>query len=143
MVGHQRLENFSGLIREQVRQLRTPRVHLVGAVDDADLAAMFGVSSAVVCASEHEGFCMPLVEAMVFDTPIIARACAAISETVGDAGLLLPESHGPTLFAEAVAEMLSNRPVRDELVARGRRRVTELEARSPGVAMVEALCEVV
>jgi glycosyltransferase involved in cell wall biosynthesis len=143
MVGHQRLANFSGLIREQMRQLRTSGVRLVGAVDDADLAAMFRVSSAVVCASEHEGFCLPLVEAMTFDTPIIARACAAIPETVGDAGLLLPESHGPTLFAEAVAELLSNRPARDELAARGRRRVVELETRAPGVAMLGALAEVV
>jgi glycosyltransferase involved in cell wall biosynthesis len=143
LVGHQRLERYSRAIREQVQELNLDRVHVVGAVDEPDLVAMFRSADAVVTASEHEGFCLPLLEAMTFERPIVARACAAIPETVGDGALLLPPDHGPAFFAEAVTEMLANGPLRRELVAGGRRRLAELENRPPDVAVVEALLEVV
>ena len=90
-------------------------------------------------ASEHEGFCLPLVEAMRFGKPIVARSCAAIPETVGDAGLLLPEAAGPCLYAEAVAELVSNRSLQDQLAARGRERVTALDAAAADAVLVDAL----
>src|SRR5258708_36878153 len=110
LVGHQRLERYTGAIREQVQELTLGGVHVVGAVDEPDLAAMSRSADAVVTASEHEGFCLPLLEAMTFEKPIVARACAAIPETVGDAAFLLPPDQGPVLFAEAVTELLSNEP---------------------------------
>ncbi len=143
LVGHQRLERYARAIREQVQELNLSDVHVVGAVDEADLAAMFRSADAIVTASEHEGFCLPLLEAMTFETPIVARACAAIPETVGAAALLLPPDEGPVLFAEAVTELLSNEPLQRELVAGGRRRLAELERCPPDAALVEALLEVV
>jgi L-malate glycosyltransferase len=143
LVGHQRLEGYTRAIREQVQELNLAGVHVVGAVDEADLVAMFRSADAVVTASEHEGFCLPLLEAMTFEKPIVARACAAIPETVGDGALLMPPDQGPVLFAEAVTEMLANAPVREKLVEGGRRRLRELEQRPPDVAVVEALLEVV
>ena len=143
LVGHQRLERYNRAIREQVLELNLPGVHVVGAVDEADLSAMFHSADAVVTASEHEGFCIPLLEAMTFEKPILARSCAAIPETVGDAALLVPEYEGPAYFAEAAAELLSDANLRDRLVAGGRRRLAELEHHPPDVAVVEALLEVV
>lgn len=143
LVGHQRLERYSRAIREQVQELNLAGVHVVGAVDEADLVAMYRSADAVVTASEHEGFCLPLLEAMTFEKPIVARACAAIPETVGEGAFLLPPDQGPVLFAEAVAEMLSNEPVRRKLVEGGRRRLDELERHPPDAALVEALLEVV
>ncbi len=143
LVGHQRLERYARAIREQVQELNLASVHVVGPVDEPDLAAMFRSADALVTASEHEGFCLPLLEAMTFDTPIVARACAAIPETVGDAALLLPPDQGPAFFAEAVTEMLSNEPLQQDLIAAGRRRLVEVERRPPDAAVVEALLEVV
>ena len=97
----------------------------------------------VVTASEHEGFCIPLLEAMTFEKPIVARAFAAIPETVGDAALLIPPGDGPALFAEAVTELLGHDDLRDQLVAGGRRRLEEIEGHPPDVAVVEALLGVV
>jgi glycosyltransferase involved in cell wall biosynthesis len=143
LVGHQRLSRYNRAIREQIQELNLAGVHVVGAVDEADLAAMFRSADVFVTASEHEGFCIPLVEAMAFETPIVARASAAIPETVGDAGLLVPPDQGPELFAEAVAETLANETLRADLVAGGQRRLAELESCSPQTAMLEALLEVV
>ena len=142
LVGHHRLERYARAIREQVRELQLTGVHVVGPVDDADLVAMFRSSSAVVSASEHEGFCIPLVEAMAFERPVLARACAATPETVGDAALLLPPYAGPSLYAEAMCELLANTTLQQDLVERGRRRVAELERATPEAHVLEALLEV-
>jgi glycosyltransferase involved in cell wall biosynthesis len=143
LVGHHRQERYARAIRDQIRELHLGKVHLVGPVDDADLVAFFQASSAVVTASEHEGFCLPLLEAMTMDKPIIARAYAAIPETVGDAALLLPAHAGPSLYAEATTELLANKALQDHLIARGRARVAELEQHTPDAAIVETLLQVV
>jgi glycosyltransferase involved in cell wall biosynthesis len=64
-----------------------------------------------------------LLEAMSFDVPVIARRYAAIPETMGDAGLLLPADAGPLLVAEAMDELIGSEPLRAELIRRGRRQV--------------------
>jgi L-malate glycosyltransferase len=143
LVGHQRLERYARAVREQVQELNLDHVHVVGAVDEPDLAALFRSADAIVTASEHEGFCLPLLEAMTFDKPIVARACAAIPETVGDAAFLLPPERGPIFFAEAVAEVLANEPLRRAFAEGGRRRLAELERCPPDEAVIEALLEVV
>jgi glycosyltransferase involved in cell wall biosynthesis len=143
LVGHNRLERYTRAVREQIQELYLAGVHVVGPIDEPDLAAFFRSADVVVTASEHEGFCIPLLEAMSFEKPIVARACAAIPETVGDGALLLPPDEGPTLFAEALAELLAQEPLRRELVANGTRRLQELERRPPDVEIVEALLEVV
>jgi glycosyltransferase involved in cell wall biosynthesis len=127
-VGHQRLRQYANAVRQQVAELNLPRVYLLGAVSEGDLCAIYRAATVVVSASEHEGFCLPLVEAMTFEKPIIARGCAAIPETVGDAGLLLAPQHGPTMFAEATAELLANNALREYLVRRGKERVAELQS---------------
>ncbi len=143
LVGHQRLDRYTRAIKEQVLELNLSNIHLVGPVGEAELVALFRSADAIVTASEHEGFCLPLLEAMAFEKPIIARACAAVPETVGDAAFLLPADKGPVLFAEAVTEVLSNEPVRRQLVDAGSRRIAELERRPPSVEFVESLLEVV
>jgi glycosyltransferase involved in cell wall biosynthesis len=143
LVGHQRLPGYARAIRDQVRELNVLGIHLVGAVDDADLAAMFTSASVVVTASEHEGFCLPLVEAMRFGKPVLARSCAAIPETVDGAGLLLPEDAGPALFAEAMDELVANEALQRELAARGHERVSALDAAAADSVIVDALLEVV
>lgn len=142
LVGHQHIASYARIIEQQVREL-TVDVHIVGHVDDADLAAMYRSAVAVVSASEHEGFCVPLVEAMTFETPVIARSFGAIPETVGDGGLLLPPEPGPTLFAEAVVAVVHEHALRAELVACGRRRLAELSAGSPDAEILEVLLEAV
>ena len=142
LVGHHRLPAYTTAIREQIRELSVD-VHLVGPVEDDELVAMYQAASAVVSASEHEGFCLPLVEAMAFGKPIIARACAAVPETVGDAALLVPAPESPAFFAEAVAELLNNPALGTELVQRGDARLRELRGGATGAAFADALLEAV
>lgn len=94
-------------------------VEFAGSVDDDGLARAYAESDCFVCLSDHEGYCVPLIEAMAASLPIVAFAAGAIPETVGSAGLLLDEKH-PSLVAEAIVEVLQN-PGLGSHIAAGRR----------------------
>ncbi len=64
------------------------RFWFTGPVPDEDLAAYYRWADAYVSLSEHEGFCVPLVEAMATDVPVLAYAAGAVPETLGGAGVL-------------------------------------------------------
>jgi glycosyltransferase involved in cell wall biosynthesis len=96
-------------------------VVFTGSVSDESLKAYYSLADAFVTASEHEGFCVPLVEAMSMELPIAAFASTAIPETLGDAGLAWPE-RDPFLIAESIDLILSESSIRTALAKRGRRR---------------------
>lgn len=129
LVGHQRLAPYRRAVRRQISELGVVSVDLTGPVDDDFLAALYRTADVVVSASEHEGFCLPLIEAMSFGVPVVARAFAAVPETVGDAGILLPPGRGPAFMAEVLAELLSDTALQEDLARRGRDRVVDLWGR--------------
>ena len=63
------------------------RFIFTGPVPDVELAAYYRASSVYVSLSEHEGFCVPLVEAMAMDVPVLAYSAAAVPDTLGGAGV--------------------------------------------------------
>jgi len=101
-------------------------VHFAGSVDDASLLAYYRAATAFVSLSEHEGFGVPLLEAMRFRLPVVAYDAGAIGETVGDAGVLLRERDLPET-AEAAAMVGERVELREALVAAGERRVLDFD----------------
>jgi glycosyltransferase involved in cell wall biosynthesis len=93
-------------------------VHLHGSVPPGALAAHYRAADAFVCLSEHEGFCVPLLEAWHHRRPVVAFAAAAIPETLSGAGVMLP-SKSPATVAAAVQRVLTDAPLRDRIVAAG------------------------
>jgi len=94
-------ERYHEQLMRLLADIDLPHVVMPGAVDLNQLAAFYSVADVFCTMSEHEGFCAPLLEAMFFDVPVLARAAAAVPETMDGAGVLLQELN----FAEA-AEML-------------------------------------
>lgn len=82
-------------------------VLLTGEVTDAQLAAWYSVSDALISMSEHEGFCVPLVEAMIYGLPVFAKPSAAVPETLGAGGILLADT-SPRAVAETIEKTLSD-----------------------------------
>jgi glycosyltransferase involved in cell wall biosynthesis len=142
LVGHTRFVPYARAISQQLRELNLGRVHVVGSIPDAQLVALLRRAAAFVTVSEHEGFCVPLLEAMAFDLPVIARANAAIPETLAGAGMLLPSDAGPVLVAETLNEVWFNTDVRRALVERGRARLDQFDADRTRAEFVSALAEV-
>ncbi len=113
-------------------------VTLTGAVSDAELAAHYRAADVFVVCSEHEGFCVPLLEAMHYRVPIVAFASSAVPETLGDAGLLL-DVKDPCTIAAAVDRVVGDPALRAQLVGDGSRRVREFDVSHTGPAFVEAV----
>ena len=91
-----------------------------------ELAAWYRAADVFVCASEHEGFCIPVVEAMRFDLPIVARAEGAVPETAAGAAVLLPTGR-PAAIAAAAHRVVSDKRLRATLVEAGRRRLAAFD----------------
>jgi glycosyltransferase involved in cell wall biosynthesis len=97
-------------------------VTITGSLTQPELEAHFAVADAFVCASDHEGFCVPVVEAMAHGLPVIAYGVTALPETIGDAGLLLA-SKEPLVFAAAVQRVLTDDRLRARLARAAVQRV--------------------
>jgi glycosyltransferase involved in cell wall biosynthesis len=99
--------------------LPADRFVFTGPLPDADLAAIYRQAHVYVSLSEHEGFCVPLLEAMAMDVPILAYGAAAVPETLGGAGLCFAPKD-LEYAAELLAELAYEPDVRRDVV-RGQR----------------------
>lgn len=103
-------------------------VELPGKIDDAQLARLYQQADLYVSLSEHEGFGMPLIEAMSYDVPVLAYAApdSSVAATLGQGGLLL-DSHDPTVAAAATLLILRNPGLRARLIDAQRQRLEDFE----------------
>lgn len=100
-------------------------VNFAGSVTDSELAAYYQSADVFVCCSDHEGFGVPLLEAMHWRVPIVAYGAAAVPETVGAAGVMLPDKR-PALVAAAVQRVTEDGALRSALIDAGKARLEEL-----------------
>ncbi len=153
VVPHKRFEDLLALHRELLRLRPDARLWLVGGYAEGDryfrslsreargvrgveflgrlshgeLVAAFRSASVFVSMSEHEGFGVPLLEAMAADLPVLAYAAGAVPETLGGHGIAFTEKRFAAL-AELVAEVMKPGQLRDRLLAGQRQRLAELSA---------------
>lgn len=142
LVGANRLPGYAEALEQFRRELNLGAASFRGTLKLSEWSAHYRRADAFVTASEHEGFLVPLVESMAFDLPIVARAHAAIPETLGGAGVLLPAAEDAFLLAEAMAEVLENGQLRSELVGRGRERLRAFDPDLARAAMLDHLLSV-
>jgi glycosyltransferase involved in cell wall biosynthesis len=101
-------------------------VTFAGSVSMAELVAYYRVASCFISLSEHEGFAVPLLEAMRFGRPIVAVDAAAVGETLDGAGVLLPKRDVPEV-AEACSLLLERSDLREGYEAKGVRRLRDFD----------------
>ena len=107
-------------------------------VTHAELLACYRTADVLLCLSEHEGFNVPVVEAMHFDVPVVAYAATAVPDTVGDAGLLLT-TKDPVVVATAVERLRSDASLRQSLVEAGRKRAEHFSIERTGPQWIDTL----
>jgi glycosyltransferase involved in cell wall biosynthesis len=128
VVGHVAIRRWQEELEQLVDALRLHEaVVFTGGVPDDELAAYYRVADVFVCLSEHEGFCIPLLEAMRFGVPVAAFPTSAIPYTMGDAGVLLPD-RDPATVARTIDRLVRDGAWRAEIVARQRRRLADFSA---------------
>ncbi|MHB8464860.1 MAG: glycosyltransferase [Acidimicrobiales bacterium] len=127
LVGSPRIPRYAQALQQQIVELGLHRAWLTGPLKPETLREFYERADIFVTASDHEGFCVPLIEAMSFDVPILARATSAVPETLGGAGMLLDPDDGPLVIAEAWATLISDTEERERLIARGAERLRDFD----------------
>jgi len=116
-------------------------VRITGDVSDAALAAYFAAADVYLSLSAHEGFGVPLVEAMAAGVPVVARRVGAVAETVGDAALLLAGTE-PSYVAAALHRVCADATLRQLLVEAGHRRLPAFGLDAAAPQLVAAVASV-
>ena len=111
-------------LQEYVYRLGVKDVFFTGHIRFDEILAYYKIADLFLCLSEHEGFCVPLVESMIFDVPIVAYNSSAIPSTLGGAGLLL-ESKDPVLVAGAMDRVIRNQKLREKIIENQRERLQD------------------
>jgi glycosyltransferase involved in cell wall biosynthesis/ADP-heptose:LPS heptosyltransferase len=97
-------------------------VNFAGMVDDSCLAAYYLTANLFWSMSEHEGFCVPLIEAMWFDVPVMAYAACAVPETMGESGSLFASKADPEALARQAFDLVHDSSIREPVLSRQRAR---------------------
>ena len=111
-------------------------------MSDAALAAYFGAADVYLSFSAHEGFGVPLVEAMAAAVPVVTRGAGAVAETVDGAALVLAAAD-PAYVAAALHRACTDDRLRATLTAAGRRRAAQLSGDTAAAQIVDAVAGVV
>lgn len=98
-----------------VERLELNDVIFTGYLDIRQLISCYCLADLFLCMSRHEGFCVPLVEAMIYRIPILAYNQAAVGETMGQAGILLDDAD-PLVAAELAHTMIRNVELKKQLI---------------------------
>jgi glycosyltransferase involved in cell wall biosynthesis len=139
LVGDYRgFERYFDRLQELVRELRLDEVVFTGQVDDDDLYACYRAAHVFLCLSEHEGFCVPLQEAMLFEVPVVAFDAGAVRETLGGGGILL-RSKPPVEVAELVGRLRRDEALRQAVLATQERAIAEVRATDFGSLLRDRL----
>lgn len=109
-------EKYLAMVQSVAARLGTPDVHFAGHVSNEELVAYYEVADLFLCASQHEGFCVPLIEAFHMGLPVVARAATAVPATL-DGGGVLYEDSDPHHVASIVDAVLSDTELRTQVIA--------------------------
>jgi L-malate glycosyltransferase len=121
-------ERYLAMLQEFIARIGAADVHFLGHVSNEELAAYYQLADVFVCASEHEGFCVPLVEAFHMEVPVIAYAASAVPATL-DGGGILVTSKEPVAVASVIHEVATNVDVRERILCGQSAALDRLEAR--------------
>ena len=116
-------ERYLASLNELAAELHLSNVHFTGHVSDEELVAFYEVADLFLCASEHEGFCVPLVEAFYKEVPVLAYAATAVPQTMDGAGVLYADKD-PRHVAALMDAVLSD-PILEETIVQGQRAAVE------------------
>lgn len=132
------MERYYSSLTALAVQLDLPDVIFTGHVTDSQLLAYYRLAHVFVSMSEHEGFCLPLVEAMSFGIPVVAYAAAAIPETVGGGGMVFDDKDF-RMVAELADLAAVDGETRGRLIAAGGERLRDFDAEAVDKALRRSL----
>jgi glycosyltransferase involved in cell wall biosynthesis len=128
-------EKYLSMLQALVASLGTPDVHFLGHVSNEELTALYDVADVFLCASEHEGFCVPLIEAFYKRVPVLAYAATAVPATM-DGGGVLYDTVDPFHIARLVDAVVDDERLQDAVLASQDAALDRLRARDFGATLL-------
>ena len=122
------LERYQALIFTRIRAWQLTQVELTGTLPQDELNACYQSAHIFLSMSEHEGFGLPLLAALVHDVPVLAYAAGAVPETLAGAGVLFREKRFD-LVAEMLGRLVRDAALRAAVLAGQRARLARYEQR--------------
>src|SRR5688500_9397865 len=119
-------ERYLAMLHALIARLGTPDVHFLGHVSNEELSALYDVADLFLCASEHEGFCVPIIEAFHKRVPVLAYAASAVPATMDGAGVLY-DTRDPADVARLMEAVLTDPEIERAVVASQDAALTRLQ----------------
>lgn len=121
------MERYYQRLKDYVRQLELEHVYFTGHIRFEEMLAYYKIADIFICMSEHEGFCVPLVEAMHFKVPILAYNSSAVSDTLGGCGFLT-DTKDPLMNAGILNRILEDRVLREFILKKEAERLRNFKS---------------
>lgn len=121
---YQETDLYYQYLQDVIKKCGVEDVIFPGHIAFNAILAYYRIADLFLCMSEHEGFCVPLVEAMFFGTPIVAYASTAIPGTLGGSGVLV-ETKEPEVVAEKMHQVITDQAYREEIIEKQKRRLED------------------
>ena len=131
-------EPYYQWLQSVIKTLNLKNVNFFNDVTDKDLKSYYDNASIYLSMSEHEGFCLPIVEGMLHHVPILAYGAAAIPETLGDGGILLKEKKYREI-AEMIQIVVEDEKIKNKIIENQENRLRDLD---PNIAQKEFLKQI-
>jgi len=135
-------DRYYNELLQHIERIGVKDVIFPGHIPFADILAYYSIADVFLCMSEHEGFCVPLVEAMYFHVPVVAYASSAIPSTLGGSGILL-ESKDFSAAAAEVNRLVTDEALKKETVEKQDRRLRDFDADVIKNSLIEYLEEII
>lgn len=134
-VGSGEDSSYGRTLKKYIQELHVRNVIFPGHISNEALIALYQCASVFLCMSEHEGFCTPLIEAMLFRVPIIAYRAAAIPDTLGNSAVLL-DVKNPILTAKWIERIVKDDSLREKIVSAQQKRLQDFDQTYLGEKML-------
>lgn len=132
------MERYSHALKNYVDALMVDDVIFTGQISFKAILAYYRIADVFLCMSEHEGFCVPLVEAMFFDVPIIAYDSSAIADTLRGSGILTADKD-PIFVSLLIDRLVKDKDLRQEIVEGQRARLKDFAYEKVREQFIEGL----
>lgn len=119
-------EKYYAKLKGFVKQLNLKDVYFTAHIPFKEILAYYKIADVFLCMSEHEGFCVPLLEAMYFDIPIVAFNSTAIPYTLGNSGVIF-DSKDYIEFSEAIRKIREDKSYRNEIISKQRENLSRFK----------------
>lgn len=113
-------------LQKHIKKLGVEDVIFPGHISFAAILAYYRIADVFLCMSEHEGFCVPLVEAMYFDVPVVAYNKCAVPDTLGHSGVVVSEKNYDQI-AQIVHKIVSDEDMKERIIGRQNTRLKDFD----------------